>query len=118
MLKVDYTSANGRIRFGFEVETGKAAFEAVATLQELFEEPKCGDCGSESIRFSVRNIDGNKYFNMLCDSCGAQLDFGQNKDGKGLFLKRLDKDKNPLGKNGWYHYQRRSGVTSGDWGDV
>jgi hypothetical protein len=106
MLKVSYTTGNGRITFEFEVDVGKTAFEAIAKLQEIFEEPGCGDCQSKQVRFSVREVAGNKYYNLVCDGCGAQLNFGQNKDGRGLFVKRVDKDDKPVGKNGWYHYQR------------
>lgn len=106
-MKVTYTTPNGRLSFEVECATGKAAFEVVAAIQELFEEEACGCCKSAHIRCDVREISNNKYFKLLCNSCGATLDFGQNKDGKGLFVKRYDKDtKDRLPNNGWYIYQR------------
>jgi len=107
-MKVTYTTANGRISFEVDATTGKQAFEVVAAIQEIFEESACGACKSPSIRFDVREWDGNKYFKMACNACGAQIDFGQHKDGKGLFVKRMDKDKRPLPDNGWYHWQKHN----------
>ena len=107
-MKVQYTTANGRLKFEVEVATGKAAFEVIAAVQELFEEEKCGNCDSPRIRCDVREYDGNKYFKLVCNVCGAQIDFGQHKDGKGLFIKRFDKDKRPMDHNGWYIWKGRT----------
>lgn len=105
-MKVTYTTPNGRLTFEVEVTTGKQAFEVVAAVQELFEEPNCGACGSEHIRCDTRDFDGNRYYKMVCTDCGAQLDFGQHKDGKGLFVKRSDREtREQLPNRGWYVYQ-------------
>lgn len=106
-MLVRYTTPNGRLTFEIEVTNAKVAFECVAAIQELFEEPNCGACKSEAIRCDVRTIDNNQYFKLLCLGCGATLDFGQKKDGKGLFAKRLDEDKHPLPNRGWYIWQNR-----------
>lgn len=104
-MKVHYTTENGRLKFEFEVSTNKEAFAQVAEIQEVFEEPCCGKCGVKQIRFEVREFDGNSYYKMVCESCSAQLDFGQNKDMKNLFPKWQDKDtKKPLPNRGWYIY--------------
>lgn len=108
-MKVSYTTANGRLTFEIEVTTGKQAFEVVAAVQELFEEPACGLCKSALIRCDVREFDNNKYFKLVCNACGGQIDLGQHKDGKGLFVKRLDKDtKKPLPNRGWYIWDGRN----------
>jgi hypothetical protein len=105
-MKVRYTTENNRLTFELEATTGKQAFEIVAAIQELFEEPACGCCKSAHIRCDVREFDGNSYYKLLCNACGAQLDFGQHKDGKGLFVKRTDKEtKKPLPNRGWYVWQ-------------
>lgn len=105
-MKVTYTSGNGRLAIEFDCETGKAAFACIAAVQELFEEPDCGCCGSANIRCDVREFDGNQYYKLACNACGAQLDFGQHKNGKSLFVKRWDKEKNrPLPNRGWYVWQ-------------
>ena len=106
-MKVTYTTANGRLTFEVECTTGKQAFEIVAGIQELFEEPACGCCKSTAIRCDVREYDNNKYFKMTCSACSAQIDFGQHKDGKGLFIKRFDKEsQSALPNKGWYIYRK------------
>lgn len=106
-MEVKYTVPNGRLTFTFDVQTGKQAFQAVAKIQELFEEPECGCCQSKAIACACREWEGNQYYNLKCSACGAQLDFGQNKDGKGLFVKRWDKETNsPMPNRGWYVYQK------------
>lgn len=108
-MKVSYTTPNGRVTFEMELANSKMAFEAIAAIQELFEEEACGCCKAKNIRCDVREISGNKYFKLLCNACGATLDFGQHKDGKGLFVKRTDRDTHAqLPNAGWYHYQRKS----------
>ena len=103
-VKLTYTTPNQRLTFEVEVQTGKQAFEVVAGIQELFEEADCGCCKSGNIRCNVRVHDENKYFSLVCNDCGAQLDFGQKKDGKTLFCKRRDEDKQVLPNRGWYVY--------------
>ena len=69
-------------------------------FQEVFEESKCGKCGSENLKFVVRTVDDNEYFELRCMDCGAKLAFGSMKKGGGLFPKRKDGD-NWLPDNGW-----------------
>ena len=100
-MKMVYQS--GKLTFEAEISSGKQAFEVAAKMAELFEETHCGCCKSEHIRHEVREYDGNSYYKMLCNDCGAQLDFGQKKDGKSLFAKRYDSEaKQALPNRGWY----------------
>lgn len=108
-MKLSYMSPNGRVKFECDVQTGKTAFEVIAAIQELFEEACCGACKSKEIRCDVREFKGNKYYKMVCLACEAQLDFGQNKDGKGMFPKRYDKENRLMPNRGWYIYQRKAG---------
>jgi hypothetical protein len=107
-MKVKYRTPNGRIEFELEATTGKQAFEIVAAIQELFEEPDCGLCKSKAIRCEVRHHDNNSYYKMLCLECGGVIDFGQRKDGKSLFIKRVSEDKKPLPNRGWYKWEHGS----------
>jgi hypothetical protein len=107
-MKLKYRTKNNRLEFEIEVPNGKAAFQCVAGIQELFEEEKCGCCQSVNIRCNVREIDNYKYFSLVCSDCEAQLDIGQKKDMKSLFVKRKDKDRNPLANHGWYHWNNTS----------
>lgn len=112
-MKLTYTTPNGRLAFEVDVTTGKQAFEVVAGVQELFEEPACGCCKSANIRCSVRDHDNNKYFSLVCADCGAQLDFGQKKDGKTLFCKRRDENKQAMPNRGWYVWHGSGHSTGG-----
>ncbi len=105
-MKMTYRSQNGRLQFEADIQNAKQAFELMGKIQEIFEEPACGCCKSESIRCSTREHDSNMFYNLVCNQCGAQLDIGQRKDGKGMWLKRTDKDGNRLENQGWYVYQR------------
>ena len=107
-MKVTYTTPTGRLTFEMELASGKQAFEVVAAIQELFEEADCGCCQSKNIRCDVREYDQNKYYKLCCNDCAAQLDFGQKKDGKTLFVKRRDKEGQDLPNRGWYIYQGHS----------
>lgn len=105
-MKVTYASASGRLKFEFESENDKKLFSTLAHIQEVFEETSCGCCKSERIRNDVREFDGNFYYKLLCDDCGATMDFGQHKTGDSLFPKRHDKEtKELLPNRGWYHYK-------------
>lgn len=107
-MKVTYTTENERIKFEIEVQTGKAAFECVASIQELFEEPDCGCCKGKNIYLSARGND-KKFYAVRCRDCGAQLDISQTKEGGKLFAKRIDQNSNQAMPNcGWY-------VDSGEW---
>lgn len=103
-MKVKYVTGNGRLTFEFEAESDRKLFEHLAHIQEVFEEPQCGCCKSQRIRHEVREFDGNSYYKLYCDDCGATLDFGQHKQGGSLFPKRHDKDRHDLPNRGWYVY--------------
>jgi hypothetical protein len=87
-------------------EQGKVLFAMIAACQEVLQPQQCGCCKSIDTRLSVRNVDGNTFYEHLCNACGAKLAIGQNKDGRGLFTKRTDKDGNQLPDKGWSIYKK------------
>jgi RNase P subunit RPR2 len=93
----------------FEVE-GKEqvdVFKQLSSLQEVFSETTCKNCGSTETRFQVRqDKEENEYYEMVCTKCHARLSFGQNKKGGTLFPKRKSKEGNWLDNNGWIKYVR------------
>lgn len=99
-MKVNYTSKNGRVSVELEGDGQRDIFEQISRFQEVFEEASCGKCGSENIKFVVRNVDDNMYYELRCADCGARLSFGAHKKGGGLFPKRKDGD-NWLPNGGW-----------------
>lgn len=102
-MKVRYTV--GRLSTEFE-GTQVDVFREIANFQEIFEENRCGKCGSEDIRYVVRtDDDDNKYHELHCRNpkCRAKLAFGQHKKTETLFPKRR------AGAND------QTGLTKGEW---
>ena len=91
-MKVNYKTKNGRISVELEGDSQRDIFAEIARFQEVFEETTCGKCGSDNLRFVVRNVDDNLYYELRCADCGAKLSFGSHKKGGGLFPKRKDGD--------------------------
>lgn len=106
-MKIHYTSANGRIRAELEGESQKDVFQEISKFQEIFEEDACGKCKSQSLRYVVRTVDDNNYYELRCNDCAAKLAFGVHKKGGGLFPKRKDGDK-WLPDNGWLKWNAKS----------
>ncbi len=107
-MKLNYTTANGRINVGFEGNSAKDLFGQIAEFQEIFDVSTCGKCGSDDLRFVKRTVDGNDYYELRCNKCGAKLLFGANKDGKGLFPKRKGDDGKYLPDGGWVKWDNDS----------
>ena len=64
----------------FEADSVREIWKQLATFQEVFGETSCGKCGSENLRFVVRENDGNEYYELRCMDCGAKLAFGARRD--------------------------------------
>lgn len=107
-MKLKYTTSNGKISVEFDGESQKDLFGQIASFQEVFEEIKCGKCGSENLKFVVRTVEENDYYELRCLDCGARLHFGVHKKGGGLFPKRKDKD-DWLPNRGWVKWNKETG---------
>ena len=94
-----------KLEFHIEGSGQKELFKNLSIVQEVFSEVQCGICGSHNIKFVVRNVDGNEYYECRCMDCGAVLSFGQHKKGDTLFPKRKDEQGNWLENNGWYKWE-------------
>lgn len=98
---MEVTYRSGKLTATFDADSPKDLFSQISVFQEVFDQAKCGKCGSENIRFVVRNVDDNEYYELRCMDCGARLSFGLNKKGGGMFPKRKDKEGNWLPDGGW-----------------
>jgi hypothetical protein len=107
-MKVTYTTKNNRIKVELEGESQKDIFESLSKFQEVFDETTCGKCGSENLRFIVRNVEDNLYYELRCVDWGARLSFGVHKKGGGLFPKRKDNDGKWLPDNGWLKWNPKT----------
>lgn len=108
-MKVTYTTHSGRMSAELEADSQRDLFEAINRFQEVFEEDTCGKCKGHDIRYVVRTVDDNQYYELRCQSCGAKLAFGANKKGGGLFPKRKDSDGSWLPDNGWTKWNAKAG---------
>jgi hypothetical protein len=91
-----------------EADDPKQLFRRMAACADLLVESKCGCCGSEAIVPEVRKAGDSgeyEYFAWRCSACRAQMDFGQNKDGKRLFAKRSEHPDT----GGWYVWEGGGG---------
>ena len=107
IMKVKY-KANDKLEFELEGSGQKEVFKELALIQEIFSEDKCGLCGCSSIKFVVRNVDANDYYELRCTEpkCGATLAFGQHKKGGTLFPKRKDDEGSYLPNKGWHKWTK------------
>jgi hypothetical protein len=102
-MKANY-KVNDNLEFQVEAEGQKQMFKELSSIQEIFGEANCGSCGGTDLRFVVRNVDDNDYFELRCKKCNSVLQYGQHKKGGTLFPKRKDDNGNYLENRGWYKY--------------
>lgn len=114
-MKLQYTTANGRMTVEIEGKTQSELFEGVAAFQEVFENNVATKNGvsSDDIRYVVRVDDEkNKYYELRVNSGplrGVKKAFGVHKTGGGLFPRSKDKEDNWLPDNGWVKYNAATG---------
>jgi len=111
-MKVQYTSGNGRLTVEVEGDTQKSIFGELAKFQEVFEHPTCLKCNCEDVRFVVRNVDDNDFYEIHCQNskCRARFAFGQHKSKDGtLFPRRKDANGAYLPNGGWVKFNAASG---------
>lgn len=115
-MKLSYTTVDGRMTIEVEGKSQTDLFEQLAEFQDCFETGPCvrGKKVSDKVRFQVRDVDENKYYELICtdvdpDLRGARLSFGQHKKGGTLYAKRKDKDGKYLPHNGWVRFNKETG---------
>lgn len=99
-MKVVY-AVSDVMKIELEGSDQKDVFEKLADVSEVFGESVCGACGCEDVKFVVRVVDDNKFYELKCTKCGARLSFGAHKKGNTLFPKRKDNDGNWYDNKGW-----------------
>lgn len=104
-MKAQFKVASNLV-FDIEGGTQKELFENLSSTQEVFGSTACGKCGGKDLKFVVREVDDNKFYELKCTKpgCYAKLTFGAHKKGDTLFPKRKDADGNYMPHDGWYIY--------------
>ena len=104
-MEAQYKTRDGRLLIKVEAEHQKGLFKELAATQEIFEaEAECGCCRSKELRFRVRVVDENEFYELVCH-CGARFEFGQHKKGSSLFPKRRAEDGTILPNRGWAKWE-------------
>lgn len=99
-LRLEYVSKNKQFKATFEGKGEKEVFEQIAQFQEVFEtNGVCGLCDSDRVNFSVREVDGNNYYEKICQNCKGKFAYGQHKQGGTLF---------PNNTKGWHKWTPNS----------
>jgi hypothetical protein len=97
-MEAQLKAGGGRLVIKVEAATAKDLFKQLAACDEIFNaESQCGLCESKDLRFVVRTVDSNDFFELRCADCNARFAFGQHKTGGTLFPKR---------STGWTKYAK------------
>jgi hypothetical protein len=90
----------------------KEVFRELAILEEVFGHNQCRKCNGTSLRFVVRNVDENDFYELRCNNnnCRAVLRFGANKKGGGLFPKIKGDDDKYLPDGGWLKWNKEKQI--------
>ncbi len=117
MLKANF-KVRPELVFEIEAKEQKDVFRNIASIQEVFSEKVCGLCGKPDIKFVVREIEDNEFYEMQCTNAGCygKLAFGQNKKGGTIYPIRKLKDGLPAKSedqppfdfktSGWHKYDK------------
>lgn len=97
-----------RLVFEIDGKSQKDIFEQLASIQEVFSFTKCEKCQSTDLKFVVREVEGNKFYELRCQNrqCRARLSFGSHKVGETLFAKKKDGGGNWLADSGWVRWDK------------
>ena len=108
-MKVIFQVSN-KLTFELEASTQKEIFQELATISEIFGNEMCGKCKSSNLRFIVRTVDDNNFYELLCLDCHSKVAYGSHKKGNTLFPKRKDDDGKYLPDNGWFKYVKPTNI--------
>jgi hypothetical protein len=98
MMTLNYKSSDGRYTVQFTGNNQKELFESIAQFEEVFcDNTVCGHCKEENTRLSVREVEGNKYYERVCNACHYRFSYGQTKKNDKLF---------PKWSTGWTKYEK------------
>ena len=80
---------NDKLTLKISAEGQKELFKDLSTVQEIFGENSCGMCGSTDIKYVVRTVDGNDYFELRCAVLFCRLDSTKREEQYSLSVRTL-----------------------------
>ena len=92
------------IEIEVEAENVRDLHPKIASVQEVYGEPFCGNCRKDNLYCRTRIIDENSYHELVCRDCGHCLSFGSHKKSPTLFPKRLVNGVYDTAKHGWHKW--------------
>ena len=101
MMNATYVSLAGRLRLTRECASITDVLTFLEEVETVFAHDACRCCGSKNVTFGHAVRQGYDFYEARCADCSARLQFGQRRDGGGLFPKRKDKQGNVLPDGGW-----------------
>lgn len=111
-MRVSYKTSKCEVEV--EGSDTKDCFTELAHAIEVFGHGTCGACDSTNTVPSVRESQGNTYFEMRCQDCNSALSFGQTRIGNKLYPRRKGKDGSYLSGNGWVKWQAKATTAADD----
>ena len=93
----------GNVTMELESDTQIGLVDEIIKHNDVFGNDKCGKCNSDNISFTRRDVDGDIYYEIRCNKCGAKLALSQHREGNTLYPKRK------AGKND------STGLEKGEW---
>jgi hypothetical protein len=98
------------MKVNFTIDTNSShveAFEALAAADEVFANESCGKCDCEDIRYRVRDVNGDKYYEKYCPNCGAKKPFSCHKKGGTMYFDKKNKETGEYWpNNGWRKWNK------------
>src|SRR5688572_22533100 len=104
-MQAQYKPVSGNILITVDCTDMKDLLKKLAEIDDVFGEAQCGGCGGKSIRYTHRSAQGYDFYEAVCTTCKAKLQYGQAKEGGKLFPRRKDKEGNYLQNGGWEKFQ-------------
>jgi hypothetical protein len=107
-MKVRFKS--DKVEIEVDGKDTKDCFSQLSGAVEVFSASECGACESQRVIPSVRENQGNHFYEMRCLDCGAALSYGQRRQDGSLFPRRKTKDGDPIENGGWAKFRRQESM--------
>src|SRR5688500_3373859 len=84
--------AYGCLKFEVEGDKLPSVMKEVGAIVDAIGHEACGKCDSEFTFPNVREVQGDTFWEIKCQKCGAVLQLGLHKEDQVLYKKRMKVD--------------------------